>query len=132
MPSNHPASTGQAVRSAIIAAISLILLAGCNSARRSSSHHELTREQALRLAVNLANQECQTRFSQAPFDTTTSHVLLVGNRWSWGGLDVAGPAGLSAAVSFDKSGADPLVEVYLSSDALQPLLPIEPDRPPNR
>ena len=107
---------------------SLLLLAGCASVRQSSAPQELSQQQALQLAVSLANQECQTQFARAPFDTATSGIHFLDGRWSWGGLDLAGPGGLSADVSFDAHGGDRRVEVYLSADGLSPSLPRDSTR----
>ena len=107
---------------------SLFLFAGCTGVRQGSHPQGLSRQQALQLAVSLANQECQAKFSTAPFDTATSRIHFVDGRWSWGGLDLAGPAGLSADVSFDAHGDDRRVEAYLSADGLSPSLPPDSTR----
>jgi len=110
------------VRLVLIAAAAVAVAMGCTAARKSPIRARLSSDQALELAVGLANEECRARFSRTPFDRATSDVQLAGGRWSWGGLDHAGPEGLSAAVSFDEFGGDRHVEVYLSTDGLTPVL----------
>jgi hypothetical protein len=101
-----------------IAAAILVVLAGCTATRESSRAHRLSEDEALQLAVTLANQTCQAKFARAPFDAKTSSVRFVDGRWTWGGVDPGGPEGLSAEVSFDEFGAHRHVEVFLSTDAL--------------
>jgi hypothetical protein len=113
----------QVSRMVAFATALILLVAGCTTARRGSANPRLSDEQALVLAVGLANQECEARFSRTPFDKATSNIRFANGRWSWGGLDLAGQEGLSAAVSFDEFGGDRVVEVYLSADGLTPIIP---------
>ena len=101
------------------APLALLGLLGCAGSSSQSDEGALSQTQALRLAVELANEECQARFAAAPFDTASYPIRFVNGRWWWGGLDLAGPAGLSASVSFDAEGGDRRVEAYLSTDQLQ-------------
>ena len=101
------------------APLALLCLLGCAGSSSQSDEGALSQTQALQLAVELANEECQARFAAAPFDSASYPIRFVNGRWWWGGLDLAGPGGLSASVSFDAAGGDRQVEAYLSTDQLQ-------------
>ena len=102
----------------LVAFIILVAL-GCGGTKDRNVTAVLSQPEALKLAVSLANEDCLSKFSMAPFDSTSSTIEFKDGRWSWGGLDLAGHAGLSASVSFDAHGNDRRVEVYLSTDRLQ-------------
>lgn len=76
----------------------------------------LSKDDALALAVELANAECEESFGERPFDLKSFEVVKDGGRWRWGELDVHGENGYSARVSFNLKGAKDSVEVYLSTD----------------
>jgi hypothetical protein len=84
---------------------------GCQSGQQ-----KLTESEALELAVKLANRECYKIYSVAPFDASSYALIFRQGRWCWGTLDLAAVGGLSAQVSFDAHGRDPVVEVFLSTD----------------
>jgi hypothetical protein len=94
----------------------LILGVGCHSAQKQISGRELSESEALELAVRLANQECDKIYSVTPFEPSSYFIIFRQGRWHWGTLDLAGEGGLSAQVSFDARGRDPVVEVFLSVD----------------
>ncbi len=77
---------------------------------------------AAELAAKLANDECARLYKRRPF-AADQHpaVLLEDGRYHWGGLDQAGTAGYSADVTFAPDGSHPKVEVYFSTDRLDPL-----------
>jgi hypothetical protein len=89
---------------------------GCGGTHDGHANSSISESQALQIAVAAANEECMSRFSIAPFDSSSSSIEFRNGRWFWGGLDVAADAGLSASVSFDAQGNDRRVEVYLSTD----------------
>ena len=96
--------------------LGVLLVSGCQEARRSDRDQLLSRNAALELAVTLANDECMRKFSTEPFDETSYGIELKNGRWQWGVLDPAGPGGFSAIVSFDVSGRNRIVEIFLSTD----------------
>ncbi len=100
------------------ALLGILLVAGCAGGHDAGEQSVLTQEQALKLAVELANKECEVRFKAQPFDLASYPIRFQDGYWSWGGLDLAGPHGLSASVSFDARGEDRHVEAYLSTDTL--------------
>jgi hypothetical protein len=103
-----------------LGALSLIALTlmGCAGSHRGHGD-ALGEQEALALAVSLANDACQTRYHRAPFEAGTYSIDFADGRWRWGRLDPAGPRGYSATVSFDAQGGDRQVEVYLSTDHMQ-------------
>jgi hypothetical protein len=114
------------------APLALLCLLGCAGSSSDSDKGALSQSQALQLAVELANEECQAQFAAAPFDTASYSIRFVNDRWWWGGLDLAGPGGLSASVSFDAAGGDRRVEAYLSTDQLQGQIGPDSARVPER
>jgi hypothetical protein len=95
---------------------------GCATHRlapASSSTSVLSPEEALSLAVELANEKCFEKYSRKPFERTTWAIHFEDGRWEWGGVDPHGVDGYSAAVSFDEKGKDRRVEVYFSTDMIQ-------------
>jgi hypothetical protein len=94
--------------------------AGCQRAKNIAHDTPLTQAEALTLAIELANQKCMQLYSAAPFDSSTYGISFREGRWHWGELDVMGVHGYAAMVSFDLSGGDRRVEVFVSSDALRP------------
>ena len=98
--------------------VMMVLALGCGGTQDRHATSPLSQAEALDLAVLLANEECSSKFSMAPFDGSSSPIAFKDGRWYWGGLDPAGHAGLSASVSFDIHGNDRRVEVYLSTDRL--------------
>lgn len=104
----------------LLAAMIVVAGIGCQASSRQTAGHELTRTEALALAVELANEECEVRYSATPFTITSYEIVFVDGRWSWGTLDHAGDQGFSAVVSFGARGEDREVEVFLSTDMLMP------------
>ena len=96
-------------------------LLGCQPALRQGGGQPLTRIEALQLAVQLANAECQERYQCAPFTESSYSISRVGDRWHWGGLDVVGEKGFSARIELDGGGGDRKVEVYYSTDEVKAL-----------
>ena len=105
-----------------------VLIIGCHGGKRIGDHTPMSENDALYLAVSLANETCMKRFSVAPFDTTTFAITSTDGRWQWGGLDLKGVDGFSALVSFDPFGSDRKVDIYFSSD--KPLIERNVDRQP--
>jgi hypothetical protein len=79
----------------------------------------LTAAEAAQLAANLANDECDRRYNRRPFAPDQRSIVWDGERYRWGGLDVGGPGGFSALVTFAKDGSESKVEVYYSTDIMQ-------------
>jgi len=104
-----------------IAPLWILVVLGCAGTPSGGPKGILSEAQALSLAVEIANQECQAKFSATPFDTASYPVRFADGRWWWGGLDLAGPGGMSASVSFDATGGDRRAEAYLSTDRVQGL-----------
>lgn len=98
----------------------LMLTLGCQSASKHLAGRELTESQALALAVELANNECEAKYSFAPFSTSSYLIEFRDGRWQWGSLDPAGESGFSAVVSFGPRGEDRHIEIYLSTDKILP------------
>ena len=107
------------VRGLLLSIICTALALGCGGTQDHHAAPSLSQSQALELAIAIANEACMSKFSMAPFDNSSSTIEFKGGRWYWGGLDLAGHAGLSASVSFDEQGNDRRVDVYLSTDKLQ-------------
>ncbi len=106
--------------------LGLVCLFGC--ARETESYLQAKGLDA-REAADLANRECDAMYGRRPFKSDDHVPKVVNDRWHWGGLDLAGPGGLSAKVVFDADGSDPDVTVYFSSDesTRQPVrLQVEP------
>jgi hypothetical protein len=80
----------------------------------------LSAGQAATLAARLANDQCERQYRKRPFTPAQHSAVLKNGVYEWGGLDVGGPGGFSALVTFRRDGSDPHVEVYFSSDALAP------------
>ena len=80
----------------------------------------LSPSQAAQLAAKLANAECQRLHQRQPFSPDQHPAVLESNMFRWGGLDVGGPLGFSALVTFAADGSNPKVEVYYSTDLLTP------------
>jgi len=99
---------------------SMLCLTACQSTPRGGSALDLNAEEALVLAVKLANQKCLEDFSKAPFDVNTYPIEFQNGRWHWGRFDPAGITGYSAIVSFNKQGLDRNVEVFFSTDTIVP------------
>lgn len=121
MRTPHPSPRKRRLR-ATYAALAMASVLGCGSHPPGGQALVLTEPQALDLAVQLANQECHARFKAAPFDASSSPIRYEKGRWWWGGLDLAGPGGMSASVSFDATGGDRRVEAYLSTDQLEGII----------
>ena len=100
------------------------------SAGRSSiavARRALSADDAARLAARLANDGCERQYRTRPFSPEQHSAVLQDGLYRWGGLDVGGPRGFSALVTFHEDGTEPHVEVYFSSDALRPQrLPVAP------
>ena len=77
---------------------------------------KLDKNQALKLAVNISNEECKDKFDVAPFDTNSYEIEYKNGYWIWGTFDPSGINGYSVSVKFDKYGKNDTVEVYFSID----------------
>ena len=99
----------------LVALAVVLLLASCSSTRKNGAQ-PLDQSDALALAVKVANDECMRLFSESPFVGSEYPVRFHEDRWTWGHLDIAGPAGFSAVVSFDARGNNRAVEVFFSTD----------------
>jgi hypothetical protein len=80
----------------------------------------LSAEEAASLAARLANDQCEHQYRKRPFTAAQHSAVLKNDIYEWGGLDVGGPGGFSALVTFRPDGSDPHVEVYYSNDTLGP------------
>jgi hypothetical protein len=88
---------------------------------KETSRRAISKQEALALAVTIANKECMERFSTSPFDSTSYPIEFKHGRWQWGAIDLAGANGYSGIVSFDAYGNNQRVEVFLSTDTVTPL-----------
>jgi hypothetical protein len=95
------------------------LLAGC--AAGQSSHApvrarlESAREAAV-FAAKIANEECARRLDARPFKPEHWPAVQRDGRWHWGQLELGGPGGYSAEVSFDVDGGNVDVQIYWTVD----------------
>jgi hypothetical protein len=130
-------TTASKVFAVVIAGL-VISEAGCS---RSSTHgigqspvpaarRDLSAEEAAQLAAKLANDHCERQYRKRPFAAEQHSAVLEDGIYRWGGLDVGGPGGLSALVTFQRDGSEPHVEVYFSSDVRKP--EPRPIKPPDR
>ena len=102
----------------------LTVQAGCSrsaspSAGRpavASARRVLSAEEAATLAARLANDQCERQHQKRPFRAEQYPAVLQDGLYRWGGLDVGGPGGLSARVTFRQDGSASHVEVYYSTD----------------
>jgi len=99
----------------------VVLGIGCQASQQKTVGHELTGPEALALAVDLANKECNARYSTTPFNASSYPITFRDGLWHWGILDHAGYGGFSAIVTFDSRGEKRTVEVFLSTDEVLPL-----------
>jgi hypothetical protein len=74
---------------------------------------ELSSAAAARLAVRLANAECEHHFGRSPFAASSGKLRVVGGHWQWEATTGHGYGDLRAVVSFASSGADRSVQVSL-------------------
>src|SRR6266404_5363827 len=79
----------------------------------AAEHPSLPAAQASRLAAQLANAECQRRFSCAPFDSSAAKPNLIRGRCHWRSMVGHGRSDLVADVSFSQSGDAATVRVDL-------------------
>jgi hypothetical protein len=102
-----------------LTAIAVLVLA-CHSVEEHEGRHGagggLSEHEAVVLAAELANDECERWFARRPFAPSDYPIGKVGRRYRWGHMDPAGVDGFSAEVSFDPDGRDVRVKCYLSSD----------------
>ena len=86
------------------------------ASRPSYTTHSLSASEAAQLAADLANDQCERRYHKRPFRPEQHAAVLQRGKFQWGGLDVGGPGGYSALVTFAYEGSHPKVEVYFSTD----------------
>jgi hypothetical protein len=95
---------------------------GCSRPRAehkvSARPRFISKEDAAEQAARIANDQCEKNFHKRPFKPEQYPVNLQDGTYHWGGLDVGGPGGYSALVTFRQDGSDPHVEVYFSDDRL--------------
>jgi hypothetical protein len=108
----------------------LIALVGCSRSLSPGAGHSpaaggrlLPANEAAKLAARLANDQCERQYRKRPFTAEQHPAILQDGMYRWGGLDVGGPGGISALVTFRQDGSETHVEVYSSSDALRPPKP---------
>jgi hypothetical protein len=70
----------------------------------AADHPSLSAAQASLLAAQLANADCQRRFSCSPFDSSAAKPNLMRGRWHWRAMVGHGRSDLVADVSFSQSG----------------------------
>jgi hypothetical protein len=100
----------------LAALIGILVFSGCQAQRQKAGERELSRSDALALAVSLANEECARKYETAPFDVSSYPIEYLDDRWQWGAVDPHGVHGYSALVSFDGRGGSRSVEVFFSTD----------------
>jgi len=84
--------------------------------RAAPAGQVLTASQAARLAARPANGECQRFHQRQPFSPEQYRAVLKEDEYRWGRLDVGGPQGFSAFVTFAADGRNPEVEAYYFTD----------------
>jgi hypothetical protein len=100
---------------------------GIGQSPMTAARHELSTDEAAQLAAKLANDQCERQYHKRPFVAEQHSVVLEDGIYHWGGLDVGGPGGLSALVTFRRDGSEPHVEVYFSTDVHRPeRIPVKP------
>ncbi|MDP2897255.1 MAG: hypothetical protein Q8Q12_12000 [bacterium] len=102
-----------------IVVIVLVVMRGCVPLEPFGGKR-IPPEEAAKAAASLANDECEEHYKRRPFSPENYEPVFRDNRWRWGKFDPAGIHGYSAEVSFKKDGSHPKVEVFFSSDALEP------------
>jgi hypothetical protein len=106
-----------------------LILCACHSYGGRDGDGALSREEALELAVELANERCRDDFGHEPFDASSYAIEFVGDRWRWGRLDPPGAGGFCAHVSFNARGELREVETCFNSDTMPPEeSPADPER----
>jgi len=93
---------------------SIIILSICYSDVNEKG--VLNKTQALELAVQISNVDCEKSFGVTPFETNSYAIAFKNNLWTWGALDVRGINGYSVSVKFDKYGQNDIVQVFFSED----------------
>ena len=106
----------------LLVAVALFMLRGCVPVERYV-FKKLSPRGAAKFAAKLANRECEELYKRKPFSPKSYKAIFRENRWHWGKFDPAGIHGYSAEVSFKKDGSDPRVDVFFSSDSLEPPTP---------
>jgi hypothetical protein len=71
------------------------------------------------LAAQLANDQCERKYRRRPFKPGQYPAVLQDGVYHWGKLDIGGPGGFSALVTFYRDGSEPHIEVYFSSDTVR-------------
>ncbi|UCG52940.1 MAG: hypothetical protein JSW58_05110 [Candidatus Latescibacterota bacterium] len=104
----------------VLVLMTVLAASGCGPSNDHGRDGRLSESQALKLAVELANEQCSRRFSETPFDSSSYSIDFRKGRWYWGNLDLAGAGGFSTVVSFDAYGNAPHVEVFFSTDIVIP------------
>ena len=88
----------------------------------------LSSNDAAQLAAKLANDECERLYKRQPFAAGQYPAALRDGEYHWGGVDPGGPGGYSAQVTFGRDGSKPKVEVFFSTDRLDPVRKLPPAR----
>jgi hypothetical protein len=91
----------------------VVLAVAFASAALAEDHPNLSAAQASRLAAQLANADCQRRFSSSPFGASAAKAHLTRGRWYWRAIEGHGRSDLVADVSFSQSGDAATVRVDL-------------------
>jgi hypothetical protein len=86
----------------------------------------LSSNDAAQLAAKLANDECERFYKRRPFSASQHPAVVRDGQYHWGGLDQGAPGGYSAQVTFGQDGSEPKVEVYFSTDRLDPVRRLPP------
>lgn len=110
----------------IAAGMGTICSCSCGAGHHQPGVRVLSPAEAAQLAAKLANDECERLYQRRPFDSSQHAAVLRDGEYLWGGLDVGGPAGFSARVTFRQDGSKPKVEVFFSSDQLRPASGVAP------
>ena len=84
----------------------------------SRASRPISSQAAAQLAAKLANDACDAKYHKRPFTSGQHQATFEAGKYSWGGLDVGGPDGFSALVTFREDGSEPHAEIYFSSDRL--------------
>ena len=109
----------EAMKTPLIA-ISLLLLAGCESSPTNTSHTSITAAEATSISVQLANDKADAVYHRRPFESKQPAQFENG-RWIWTASRGVGILDYQARVELAADGSTNSVDVRLTDDALHPM-----------
>lgn len=97
---------------------SFLLIRSPEPSFEPTTRQALSAADASVFAAQLANEQCERQYQRRPFQSQQYPAVLQDGVYHWGRLDIGGPGGFSALVTFHPDGSEPHVEVYFSSDTV--------------